>query len=80
MTFSLQFKLLFCHKSKLDASALPEKKVSNETEESEGLFPTIQKDEKSALLFNSVNLIILATNLVLKKKISEVKNNFQSFE
>ena len=58
---------------------MPEKKVSNE-KESEGLFPTIQKDEKSALLFNSDNLIIPETNLVLKKKISEVKNNFQSFE
>ena len=65
---------------KLDASVLPEKNVLNEAEESKGLFPTIQKDEKSALLFNSVNLIIPVTNLVLKKKISEVKNNFHSFE
>ena len=28
---------------------MPEKKVSNETEESQGLFPAIEKDEKSAL-------------------------------
>ena len=34
------------------------KKNSNEAEESEELFPTIQKDEKSALLSNSVNSII----------------------
>ena len=40
----------------MDASAMPEKKVSNE--KSEELFPTIQKDEVSALHFNSVNLII----------------------
>ena len=65
---------------KLDAFALPEKNVLNEAEESEGLFPTIQKDERSALLFNSVNLTIPATNLVLKRKISEAKSNFQSFE
>ena len=36
----------------LDASAMLEK-VSNETEESEGLFPTIQKDEKG-LCFSTV--------------------------
>ena len=34
---------------------MPEKKVSNKTEESEGLLPNIQKDEKSALFFNSIN-------------------------
>ena len=47
---------------------MPEKKVSNETEESKGLFPTIQKDEKSALFFNSVNSIISSNKFSFKEK------------
>ena len=50
-SFSLQIK-------KMNTSAMPEKKNSNETEELEELFPIIQKDEKSALLSNSGNSII----------------------
>ena len=45
---------------------MPEKKVSKE--ESGGLFPTIQKDEKSALLFNSVNSIIPSNKFSFKEK------------
>ena len=44
------------------------KKVSNEAEESEGLFPTRQKDEESALLFNSVNSIITSSKFSFKEK------------
>ena len=47
---------------------MPGKKVSNETEESEGLFPTRQKDEESALLFNSVNSIITSSKFSFKEK------------
>ena len=53
---------------KLDATAMLEKKVQNETEESEGLFPTIKKDEKGALFFNSVNSIIPSKKFTFKEK------------
>ena len=46
--FSLQIKLLLCNGNNLK-NCIPLqylKKVSNETEESKGLCPTIQKDEK----------------------------------
>ena len=42
------------------------KKVSNETEESKGLRPTIQKDEKSALFCNSVNSMISSSKFTFK--------------
>ena len=45
-----------------------EKKVPNKTEESEGLFPNIQKDEKSALFFNTVNSIIPSNKFSFKEK------------
>ena len=67
--FPLQIKL--CHRSKLK-NWMPlqwlKKKVSNEIEESEGLFPTIQKDEKSAFFFNSVNSIIPSKKFSFKEK------------
>ena len=44
------------------------KKVSKETEESEGLHPTIQKDEKSALFCNSVNSVISSSKFSFKEK------------
>ena len=44
------------------------KKVSNETEESKGLRPTIQKDEKSALFCNSVNSVISSSKFSFKEK------------
>ena len=46
--FSLQIKLLLCNGNNLKnwISLQYLKKVSNETEESKGLCPTIQKDEK----------------------------------
>ena len=44
------------------------KKVSNETEESKGLRPTIQKDEKSALFCNSVKSIISIGKFSFKEK------------
>ena len=44
------------------------KEVSNETEESGGLFPTIQNNEKSALFFNSVNSIIPSKKFSFKEK------------
>ena len=45
------------------------KKVSNETEESEGLRPTIQKDGKSASFYNSVSSIVISSSkFSLKKK------------
>ena len=47
---------------------MPKKKVSNETEELEGLFPTIQKDEESALFFNSVNSTIPSNKFSFKEK------------
>ena len=56
------------------------KKVSNKTEQSEALFPTIQKEEESALFFNSSNSIIPSKKFDLKKKLSEVNNIFQPFE
>ena len=57
------------------------KKVPNETEESKGLRPTIQKDEKSALFRNSVNSIISSIKFSFKeKKLSEVNNIIQLFE
>ena len=59
---------------------MPEKKVSNKTEESEGLFSTIQKGAKSALFFNSTNSVNPVRNLVLNKKLSEVDNILQFFE
>ena len=43
------------------------KKVSNKTEQSEALFPAIQKDEESALFFNSSNSIIPSKKFNLKK-------------
>ena len=52
----------------MDATAILEKKVSNETEESEGLFSTIQKDEKNALVFNNVNSIIPSHKFNFKEK------------
>ena len=39
---------------------------SNETEESKGLRPTIQKDEKSALFCNSVNSMISSSKFTFK--------------
>ena len=69
--FPLQIKLLLCHRSKLK-NWMPlqclKKKVSNETEESEGLLPTIQKDEKSALFFNSDNSTIPSKKFSFKEK------------
>ena len=47
---------------------MAEKKGSNETEESKGLFPTTQKDEKSALFFNSVNSVIPRNKFSFKEK------------
>ena len=47
---------------------MPEKKVSNETKESEGFFPIIQNDEKSALFFNSVNSKISNNKFSFKEK------------
>ena len=45
------------------------KKVSDETEESKGLRPTIQKDEKNASFCNSVSSIeISSSKFSLKKK------------
>ena len=44
------------------------KKVSNRTEESKRLRPTIQKDEKSALFCNSVNSIISSSKFSFKGK------------
>ena len=44
------------------------KKVSNETEESKGLRPTIQKDEKSALFCNSVSSMISSSKFSFKGK------------
>ena len=38
------------------------KKVSNETEESEGLRPTIRKDGKSASFYNSVSSIVISSS------------------
>ena len=49
-------KLLFCHRRNIK-TLMPlsvRRKVSNKTGESEGLFQVIQKNEKSALIFNSV--------------------------
>ena len=45
------------------------KKVSSETEESKGLCPTIQKDEKSALFCNSANSVIPSSKFSFKEKI-----------
>ena len=56
--FPLQIKLLLCNRNNLK-NWMPLqylKKVSNETEESKGLRPTIQKDEKSALFCNSFDI------------------------
>ena len=47
---------------------MPEKKVQNETEEQEGLFPTIQKDEKSVVFFNSVDSVIPSKKFSFKGK------------
>ena len=44
------------------------RKVSNETEESKGLCPAIQKDEKSALFCNRVNSIISSSKFSIKGK------------
>ena len=44
------------------------KKVSNETEESKGLRPATQKDEKRALFCNSVNSIISSGKFSFKEK------------
>ena len=45
------------------------KKVSDETEESKGLRPTMQKDEKNASFCNSVSSIeISSSKFSLKKK------------
>ena len=44
------------------------KKVSNETEESKELRPTIQKDEKSALFCNGVKSIISSGKFSFKEK------------
>ena len=45
------------------------KKVSDETEESKGLRPTIQKDEENASFCNSVSSIeISSSKFSLKKK------------
>ena len=53
-------------------------KISNKTKESERLFPNLQKDEKSALFFNSVNSIILSNKFSFEEK-SQVNNICQSF-
>ena len=68
--FPLQIKLLLCNRNNLK-NWMPLqylKKVSNETEESKGLRPTIQKDEKSALFCNSVNSIISSGKFSFKEK------------
>ena len=44
------------------------KKVSNKTEESQALCPTIQKDEKSVLFCNSVNSIISSRKFSFEEK------------
>ena len=44
------------------------KKVSYKTKESKGLCPTIQKDEKIALLCNSVNSVISSSKFSFKEK------------
>ena len=67
MFFSLQIKLLLCNQISLDASAVIEK-VSTKTEESKGLRPTIQKDEKSALFCNSVNSVISSSKFSFEEK------------
>ena len=79
--FSLQIKLLLCNRNKFKKWMTLQylKKVSNETEESKGLRPTVQKDEKSALFCNSVNSIISKFSFK-EKKLSEVNNIFQFFE
>ena len=66
--FFLQIKLLLYNKNNLK-NWMPLqylKKVSNETEESKGLRPTIQKDEKSALFCNSVNSVISSSKFSFK--------------
>ena len=68
--FSLQIKILLCNRNNFK-NWMPLqylKKVSNETEESKGLRPTIQKDEKSALFCNSVNSIISSSKSSFKEK------------
>ena len=46
---------------------MPER-VLDKTEESKGLCPTIQKDEKSTLFCNSVNSIISSSKFSFKEK------------
>ena len=68
--FPLQIKLLLCNRNNLKnwMHLYYLKKVSNETEESKGLRPTIQKDEKSALFCNSVTSIISSSKFSFKEK------------
>ena len=68
--FSVTFlpcRLNFCFATEI-TSLQYLKKVSNEAEESKGLRPTIQKDEKSALFCNSVNSIISSSKFSFKEK------------
>ena len=46
---------------------MPER-VLDKTEDSKGLCPTIQKDEKSTLFCNSVNSIISSSKFSFKEK------------
>ena len=68
--FSLQIKPLLCNRIDLK-NWIPLQylqKVSNEREEPRGLHPTIQKDEKSAFFYNSVNSIISSSKFSFKEK------------
>ena len=68
--FSLQIKLLLCNQNNFENWMLLQflKKVSNKTEESQALCPTIQKDEKSVLFCNSVNSIISSRKFSFEEK------------
>ena len=68
--FSLQIKLLPCNRNNFKKWMPLQylKKVSNETEESKGLRPTMQKDEISALFCNSVNSIISISKFSFRGK------------